>query len=136
LIIRGNLIQGMMQGENCDGNGILISRAERVDVHDNVLRNLPRAGFRVGVNNSTGTPDRDIDFWGNTVGPAARWLDVAADPSRLESFASDRNRFVLSSGEGARFFVGGKAIDLEAWRRLAGSPSVLSADPRSSIRRE
>jgi hypothetical protein len=135
LVIRGNLIENLMQGPNCDGDAILVSRAEHLDVYGNTLRNLPRAGFRIGVNNSTGTPDRDVDFWGNTVGPAARWLNVGTEDDELESFASDRNRFVGAGGDGAKFFVGGKGIDLAAWRRLLGTPAVLAADLRSSVRR-
>src|SRR5215207_4206631 len=68
-VVRGNLIEDLRQGQNCDGDAILISRAHHLDVYDNTLRNIPRAGFRAGVNNTTGVPDRDIDFWGNRVGP-------------------------------------------------------------------
>jgi hypothetical protein len=136
LVVRRNIIENLRQGTNCDGNGILISRAEHLDVYGNVLRNIPRAGFRIGVNNSTGSPDRDVDFWGNTVGPAARWIDVAAEPGKLESFASDRNRFVESVGASEKFFVDGKPFGLDAWRRLAGSPSIQKADPGSNLRRE
>lgn len=57
MVVRGNIIQDLRQGPNCDGNGILISRADHLDVYGNILRNIPRAGFRVGVNNSTESPD-------------------------------------------------------------------------------
>jgi hypothetical protein len=135
VVIRGNLIRDLARGEGCDGDAVLISRAHHLDVHDNAFRNIPRAGFRVGVNNSTGVPDLDIDFWGNVVGPAARWLNLGAEAGHLEAFASDRNRFVPGpSGEGA-FYVNGKSVGLDGWRRMAGTAPVLVADPRSRVER-
>lgn len=133
LIIRGNSVRDLRQGEGCDGHGLLISRADHLDVYHNTLANIPRSAFRVGVNNSTGVPDRDVDFWGNAVGPAGRWLDVAAEEGRLRAFASDRNRFLYAAEEAERFYVGGRPLGLAAWRRLAGSASVLFADPRSAV---
>jgi hypothetical protein len=133
MVIHGNLIHDLKQGSGCDGNGILISRASHLDVYRNTLRNIPRAGFRIGVNNSTGSPDIDVDFWENTIGPAARWLDIAAEPAKLDSFVSDRNRFLNVVGTQEKFFVGGKTLSIGEWRRLSGTRSILTADPRSII---
>jgi hypothetical protein len=135
MVIRGNLITDLRQGQDCDGDAVLVSRAHHLDVHNNTFRNIPRAGFRVGVNNSTGVPDVDVDFWGNTVGPAARWLNLGTEAGQLEAFASDRNRFVPGpSGEGT-FYVNGKSMSLNEWRRMAGTAPVLAADPRSRVGR-
>ncbi len=112
MVVRGNLIEDLRQGQNCDGDAILISRAHRLDVYNNTLRNIPRAGFRAGVNNSTGVPDRDIDFWGNRIGPAARWLNLGAEASQLEGFASDRNLFVGDTEDAAKFYLNGKIVSL------------------------
>lgn len=135
LVVRGNLIEDLRQGQNCDGDALLVSRAHHLDVHDNVLRNIPRAAFRAGVNNSTGVPDTDLDFWGNTVGPAARWLNLATGAGQLEGFASDRNLFVGDAEVPAKFYLNGKFVTLREWRRAAGATSVLSADSRSRVRR-
>ncbi len=135
MVIRGNLTEDLRQGENCDGDAVLVSRAHHLDVHDNVFRNIPRAAFRAGVNNSTGVPDTDLDFWGNTVGPAARWLNLGTGPGQLQGFASDRNLFTGDAGDAARFYLDGKFVTLREWRRTAGTASVLSADPRSRVRR-
>ncbi len=133
MVVRGNLILDLRQGKDCDGNAILISRANHLDVYRNVMRNIPRAAFRIGVNNSTGVPDTDVDFWENTVGPAARWLDINIEAGRLESFASDRNRFVDVEASGGKFYVGGEALSFDRWRRLSVTKSVLTADPSSSV---
>ncbi|HEX6184037.1 MAG TPA: right-handed parallel beta-helix repeat-containing protein [Pyrinomonadaceae bacterium] len=135
MVVRGNLIEDLRQGQNCDGDAILISRAHHLDVYDNILRNIPRAGFRAGVNNSTGVPDRDIDFWGNRVGPAARWLNLGAEAGQLEGFASDRNLFVGDAEDAAKFYLNGKFISFREWRRMSNTAPVLVADPRGRVRR-
>ena len=135
MVIRGNLIQDLRQGQNCDGDAALISRAHHLDVHDNTLRNIPRAGFRAGVNNSTGVADVDIDFWGNIVGPAARWLNLSAEAGRLEGFASDRNRFIPGPCQMGMFYVNGKSLNLDEWQRMAATAPVLVADPHSRVGR-
>ncbi|HZB45904.1 MAG TPA: hypothetical protein VE360_11690 [Pyrinomonadaceae bacterium] len=112
-----------------------ISRAHRLDVYDNTLRNIPRAGFRAGVNNSTGVPDRDIDFWGNRIGPAARWLNLGTEASQLEGFASDRNLFVGDTEDAARFYLNGKFVSLREWQGMSGTAPVLVANPRGRVRR-
>ena len=133
LILRGNSILDLRQGEGCDGNAVLISRADHLDVYRNTLSNIPRAAFRVGLNNSTGTPDTDIDFWGNTVGPAQRWLDISVEGSKLRGFASDFNRFLHGEGGAGRFYIGGRAVGLGEWRQTAVSEAVLRADPYSTV---
>ena len=135
MVVRRNLIEDLRQGQNCDGDAILISRAHRLDVYNNTLRNIPRAGFRAGVNNSTGVPDRDIDFWGNRIGPAARWLNLGAEASQLEGFASDRNLFVGDTEDAAKFYLNGKIVSFREWRRMSGTAAVLVADPRGRVRR-
>jgi hypothetical protein len=135
LVVRGNLIEDLRQGPNCDGDALLVSRAHHLDVHDNVLRNIPRAAFRAGVNNTTGVPDVDVDFWDNTVGPAARWLNLGTGAGQLEGFASDRNLFVGDTEDPAKFYLNGKPLTLRDWRHTAGATSVLSADSRSRVRR-
>jgi hypothetical protein len=135
MVIRGNLIQDLRQGQNCDGDAVLISRAHHLDVHDNTLRNIPRAGFRAGVNNSTGVADVDIDFWGNTVGPAARLLNLGTEAGRLEDFASDRNRFIPGPGQVGTFYVNGKSLNFDEWRRMTATAPVLVADPHSRVGR-
>ena len=135
LVVRGNLIEDLRRGQDCDGDALLVSRAHHLDVHDNVFRNIPRAAFRAGVNNSTGVPDADIDFWGNTVGPASRWLNLGTGADRLEGFASDRNLYVGASEDAANLYLDGKSVTLREWRRAAGARSVLVADPRSRVRR-
>lgn len=135
MVVRGNLIEDLKVGQNCDGDAVLISRAHHLDVHDNVLRNIPRAAFRAGVNNTTGVPDVDTDFWGNTVGPAARWLNLGTGAGQLEGFASDRNLFTGAAEDAARFYVDGKQVTLREWRRTAGTAAVLFADSHSRVRR-
>ncbi|HEX8151064.1 MAG TPA: right-handed parallel beta-helix repeat-containing protein [Pyrinomonadaceae bacterium] len=135
LVVRGNLIEDLRQGQNCDGDAILISRAHHLDVYANTLRNIPRAAFRAGVNNSTGVPDRDIDFWGNRVGPAARWLNLGVGAGQLEAFASDRNLFVGDTEDAAKFYLNGKLGSFREWRRMSGTAPVLVADPRGRVRR-
>ena len=133
MVIRGNVIEDLRQGQDCDGDAVLISRAHHLDVHGNTLRNLPRAGFRAGVNNSTGVPDVDLDFWGNTVGSAARWLNLGSEAGQLQGFASDRNRFVPGPGGEGAFYINGRSVHLDEWRRASGTPAVLVADPRSRV---
>lgn len=135
MVIRGNLIHDLRQGQNCDGDAVLVSRAHHLDIHDNTLRNLPRAGFRAGVNNSTGVADIDIDFWCNTVGPALRWLNLRTETGQLEGFASNRNRFISGPGQTGTFYVNGKSLNLDEWRRMAGTAPVMVADPRSRVTR-
>ena len=135
MVVRGNLIEDLRHGQNCDGDAVLVSRAHHLDVHDNVLRNIPRAAFRAGVNNTTGVPDVDLDFWGNTVGPAARWLNLGTGAGQLEGFSSDRNLFTGDAEDAARFYLDGKQVTLREWRRMAGTASVFSADPHSRVRR-
>src|SRR5215207_181523 len=135
MVVRGNLVEDLRQEQNCDGDAILISRAHHLDVYNNTLRNIPRAGLRAGVNNSTGVPDRDIDFWGNRVGPAARWLNLGAEAGRLEGFASDRNLFVGDTEDAAMFYLNGKFVSFREWRHMSGTAPVLVADPRGRVRR-
>lgn len=135
MVVRGNLIEDLRQGQNCDGDAVLVSRAHHLDVHDNTLRNIPRAGFRAGVNNSTGVPDADIDFWGNRVGPAGRWLNLGTGAGQMGGFASDRNLFVGDAEDVAKFYLDGKLATLWEWRRMARTASVLAADTGSRVRR-
>ncbi|HEV2863199.1 MAG TPA: right-handed parallel beta-helix repeat-containing protein [Pyrinomonadaceae bacterium] len=135
MVVRGNLIEDLRQGPNCDGDALLVSRAHHLDVHDNTLRNIPRAGFRAGVNNSTGVPDADIDFWGNRVGPAGRWLNLGTGAGQLEGFASDRNLFVGDAEDAAKFYLDGKLVTLREWRGMAPTAPVLAADSGSRVRR-
>src|SRR5215207_472567 len=72
--------------------------------------------WRAGVNNSTGVPDADLDFWGNTVGPAARWLNLGTGAAQLEGLASDRNLFVGAAEDAANFYLDGKSATLRDWR--------------------
>ena len=65
--------------------------------------------------------------------PPAEPLDVFAEPTRLDSFVSDRNRFFNAVGTPEKFFVGGKTLSLGEWRRLSGTRTILIADPRSVI---
>lgn len=135
MVVRGNLIEDLRQGQNCDGDAVLVSRAHHLDVHDNTFRNIPRAAFRAGVNNSTGVPDADIDFWGNRVGPAAHWLNLGTGPGQLEGFASDRNLFVGDAEDLARFYLNGRFVTLREWRRTSRTTPVLDADAHSRVRR-
>ena len=135
MVVRGNLIEDLRHGQNCDGDAVLVSRAHHLDVHHNVLRNIPRAAFRAGVNNTTGVPDVDLDFWGNTVGPAARWLNLGIGAGQLEGFASDRNLFTGGAEDGARFYLDGKHVTLREWRRMAGTAAASSTDSHSRVRR-
>lgn len=80
-------------------------------------------------------PDADLDFRGNTVGPAARWLNLGTGAAQLEGLASDRNLFVGGVEDAAHFYLDGKFVTLLDWRRTAGGASALVADPRSRVRR-
>lgn len=48
MVVRGNLIENLRHGQNCDGDALLVSRAHHMDIHDNTFRNIPRAAFRAG----------------------------------------------------------------------------------------
>ena len=131
LAIRRNVIFRLVSnaGTKCRGDGIRISRADRVDIYHNTLDSIPRAAFRIGADNAVTDNMENIDVWNNIVRKADYWLDVSL--ADVDLFSSNNNLFYNSSSDTLNFRIdGGTPVGRSSWTSSTGADgSSIVANP-------
>ncbi|HEX2203371.1 MAG TPA: right-handed parallel beta-helix repeat-containing protein [Longimicrobium sp.] len=130
LSIRRNVIFRLVSNSatGCKGDGIRISRADRVDIFHNTLDSIPRSAFRIGGDNTVSDPMDDVDVWNNIVRKATVWMDV--NLPKVNDFASNNNLFWNSSTDLSNFRLNGTDMSRSTWNANTGADgSSIVADP-------
>src|SRR4051812_29354846 len=119
IVFRRNLIFEMYRntasGSRCRGFGVSVNRADNVEIYHNTFDKTPSYALSFSVDNLTGTPNRNIDFWNNIVRSARPWMRVSTSPSRTSGLVSDRNFFWNDAADVAQLQVDGSPRTLAQW---------------------
>ncbi len=135
VVIRRNLVFDMYRnaasGSRCRGYGVTLNRVNNVDIYHNTFDNVPWFAVGISNDNTTGTPNQNIDLWNNVVRNGYPWMRVTANSSKMTGFVSDRNFFWNTSTDLSQIQVDGSPKTLAQWRTFGGSQAVSVADPTS-----
>lgn len=126
VIIRRNLIYDIPVdlSSGCKGDGIVLTRANNVDVHNNTFVNVGGPVFRVGRDNSVKVPPvpaSNVEFWNNVISTGGEWIDYTSNDSQLVLFESDFNLFYNTQQSGDRMYIDGVRSSMAGWRTTVGS---------------
>jgi hypothetical protein len=120
---------------SCTGQGIRITSAKHVDIHDNTFDGVPATAVMLATDNgNNASVSDDIDVWNNIISRAEIWLALRRHGSSVPGGAtrvdSDRNVFWHPDGSTNHFILEADRVDLSAWRSGTGQDQTsIHANP-------